>query len=87
MADVNRWHRTLERRVLQRLIEDIAVLKAVCVAHDRTDYGQRRMATRITQLIEDKIEKLDEQDALEDRERFDRETSRSEDDIAEELKA
>lgn len=79
MADMNRWHRTLERRMLRRLRSEVEVLRAATDGRARDDRAQRRAFTRVIELFDAKIEKLDEEDERGD--------SWSADDIAPELKA
>lgn len=79
MADMNRWTRTLERRTLQEVYGEVVALRSAARGRNKDEYGQRRMATRIMELIAAKIEKLDEEDERAD--------SWSSDDIDEGLKA
>lgn len=59
MADMNRWTNSLKVRELNSLRAEVAELHDMCDGQRRYDNGQRRMATRVLQKIDARIEKLE----------------------------
>lgn len=84
MADVNAWHRTLERRTLEALRGEVHTLRAAARDKSVDGYGQRRAFSRVLTLIDLKLSHLGDDEA---RERAERADSQSADDIDEGLKA
>lgn len=81
---MNDWVARQKRRTLEELRAEVVVLRAAARDRTITGAGQRRMATRILQLIDIKLSALGDEQATE---RYERARSESADDIDEGLKA
>lgn len=81
MADMNRWVAKRQADKLREVRGDAQALQALCVARDEHDHGQRHMAARVMQLLDQHIAVLE--GARQDAEQM----SFSSDDIDEGLKA
>jgi hypothetical protein len=59
MADLNAWVAKRQAAKLRELRGDVLALQALCKTASPEDRAQRRMASRVVQLVDEHIARLD----------------------------